>query len=264
MEHVTSTDGTPIAYDHLGTGPAVVIIGGGPTTRMVNTELAERLASRFTVINYDRRGHGDSGNTPPFTVDKEYADLAAVLTVAGEPARLVGSSGGAVIALEAAARGLSVARLALWEPSYVIDDDSRPPVPADYREQLERLIAAGRHGDAVTYFFRAAAALPEEFVAPMRTMPFWPAMEQIAPLLIHDAQVVGDFSIPVERLVALDVPTLVLDGGTTPWLSHTADAVADLVPGAKRQTLAGQPHNVDPAVLADAVRAFLADENGLP
>ena len=261
MEHVTSTDGTRITYDRLGTGPAVVIIGGGPTTRMANAELAERLSTRFCVLNYDRRGRGDSGNTPPFTVDKEYADLAAVLAVAGEPARLVGSSGGAVIALEAAARGLPVARLALWEPSYVVDD-SRPPVPKDYREQLERLVAEGRNGDAVAYFFRAAAALPEEFVAPMRTLPFWPAMEQLAPALVHDAQVVGDFRIPVERLAALDVPTLVLDGGTTPWLSHAAQAVADVVPRATRRTLAGQPHNVDPTTLADAVGAFLADENG--
>ena len=256
-ERLQSKDGTTIAYDRSGTGPSVVIVGGGPTDRSAHAQLAALLASRFTVFNYDRRGRGASGDTLPFAVERELEDLEVLIDAAGGSAGVFGSSGGAVVALEAASRRLSISKLALWEPPFVLaDEGSRPRPPADYAEQLVELVAAGQSGDAVELFFTQAAAMPAEFVAPMRQSPFWPAMEGLAPALVYDAAFVGDFSVPFDRAAGVDVPTLVIDGGTTPWLSNAARAVADAIPGAERRTLEGEPHNVAADAIAPVLEEF--------
>ncbi|MEU5939440.1 alpha/beta hydrolase [Micromonospora sp. NPDC047548] len=257
MNKVISKDGTPIAFDRQGDGPAIIMIGAGPTDRSANANLAELLAKEFTVFNYDRRGRGDSGDTAPYAADREFEDLEALITEAGGSAMVYGTSGGAIMALEAAARGLAISKLALWEPAYIVDD-SRPPVPADYRDRLVALLAEGRRGDMIELFFTDAVGMPVEFVTPMRGAPFWQAMEAVAPTLVYDATITGDFSMPTDRLASVAVPTVVIDGGTTPWLSTTAAAVAAALPHAQRRTLEGQPHNVDPSAILPALTEFLA------
>jgi alpha-beta hydrolase superfamily lysophospholipase len=161
QDSVTSSDGTTIVFDRAGDGPPVVIIGAGPTDRSENAPVADLLSAHFTVYNYDRRARGDSGDTAPFSVGREYDDLAAVIDSAGGSAFLYGTSGGAVIALEAVGRGLGAAKLALWEPPYVLDDEpSRPRPPADYEDRVAAAVAAGRPGDAVELFFSAAVGMP--------------------------------------------------------------------------------------------------------
>ncbi|MFI9557803.1 alpha/beta fold hydrolase [Nonomuraea endophytica] len=258
MSTVRSQDGTTIAYDRIGEGPALVIIGGGGATdRSVNAPLAGLLADSFTVYNYDRRGSGESGDTEPFTVERVYQDLDAVIREAGGQAYVFGSSGGGIIGLEAVLNGLPITRLAIWEAPYIVDD-SRPPVPADYLDRLIALREQGRRGDMVELFLTAAVGLPAEFVTPMRGMPMWPGMEKAAHTLIYDAMVVGDFSLSAERMAGVAIPALVLDGGTLPWATNSAEALAAALPAARRETLAGQPHNVDAAALAPALRAFFA------
>ena len=221
--------------------------------------MAQLLASHFTVYNFDRRGRGESGFTPPYAVEREVEDIAAILDAAGGSAFVYGTSGCAVLSLEAAARGLStrMKKLALWEPSYIVDD-SRPPVPQDYMEQLTRMLREGRRGDMVELFFTKAVGLPAEFVASMRQSPFWAAQEAFAPTLVYEAILMGngDFTLPKERIAKATAPTLVIDGGTIPWLSHTADAVADTLPNAQRRTIAGQPHNVDAEAIAPILVEF--------
>jgi pimeloyl-ACP methyl ester carboxylesterase len=255
VDTVVSQDGTAIAFDRAGDGPPVILVNAGPTDRTANAPLAGLLAPHFTVLNYDRRGRGDSGDTAPYAVDREYEDLEAIIDEAGGSADVFGSSGGGILALEAAARGLAIAKLAVWEPPYILDG-TRPPVPADYRQQLDKLQAAGRRGDMVELFLTQAVGMPAEFVAPVRQSPFWPSMEAVAPALIYDAMIVGDFSLPTARVAAIKVPTLVIDGGQTPWLSATAQAVAAALPDAQRRTLEGQPHNVDATALAPALTGF--------
>jgi pimeloyl-ACP methyl ester carboxylesterase len=250
LEKVTSTDGTPIAIARTGHGPALVIVGAGPTDRSANAPLAEVLSSSFTVFNYDRRGRGESGDTTPFSVDREFDDLAAV----------IGTSGGAAIALEAAARGLGTTMLALWEPPYIVDGEpTRLRPPTDYQAQLEAAVTAGRPGDAVELFFTLGIGWPAEWVAPMREMPSWPAMEALARPLVYDAAIMGDFRPPTRRLRTLDVPTLLIDGATVPWITSAVNLVARAIPGARRQTLTGQPHNVDAAVIAPALTEFFTE-----
>lgn len=132
---------------------------------------------------------------------------------------------------------------------------------ADYQQQLIALLAAGRRGDMVELFMTQAVGMPADFVASMRQAPFWSSMEQLAHALVYDAALIGDFSVPTERLAAVRAPTLVIGGGTTPWLSRTADAVAEAVPQARRHTLQGQPHNVAPAALAPALVEFFTGKS---
>jgi pimeloyl-ACP methyl ester carboxylesterase len=255
----TSRDGTTIAFDRLGDGPAVVIVGAGPTDRSANAAVAQLLADHFTVVNYDRRARGHSGDTQPYSVDREYDDLAAVIDAAGGAAMVYGTSGGGALALQAAARGLAVTRLAVWEPPYFLDDEPRRP-PADYHDRLAAAVAADRPGEAVELFFTVAVGLPDAFVEQLRGSPAWPAMERLGQALVYDAQVMGDFRVPADRLGKIRVPTLVIDGGETAWMSRTADEVARLLPDAQRRTLAGQPHNVDPAAIAPVLVEFFAEE----
>jgi alpha-beta hydrolase superfamily lysophospholipase len=261
MQTVTSQDGTPIAYERLGEGPAVILVGGVLGDHSQQAPLAALLAEHFTVFNFDRRGRGESGDTPPYTVEREVEDLAALITAAGGSACVYGTSGCAVLALEAAAHGLasSIKRLALWEPSYIVDD-SRPPVPHDYRERLIELLREGRRGDMIELFLTQAVGMPAAFVAPMRQAPFWAAQEAFAPTLISDATLMGDYSFPQERMARVTVQTLVIDGGQTLWLSHTAQVVADALPHAERRTIAGQPHNVEPHAIAPLLLEFFTEK----
>lgn len=253
MPAVTSSDGTEIVFDRSGDGPAVVIVGGVVGDRSQQAPLADLLAARFSVYNYDRRGHGESGFTAPYSAEREAEDLAAVIEHAGGAASVYATSGCTVIALQAVANGAPITKLALWEPPFIVDG-SRPPVPADYREQLEDLLAQDRRGDMVALFLTEAAGIPAQFVEQLRQAPFWGAQEAFAQTLIYDATMMRDYSIPATAASAR-VPTLVLDGATTPWLTSSADKLAGVLPDGRRDSLPGQQHNVE----ADALAPVLAD-----
>jgi pimeloyl-ACP methyl ester carboxylesterase len=257
MPTTTSKDGTTIAFDRLGDGPAVVLISGGPADRTSNAPLAELLADRFSVLNYDRRGRGESGDATDWTPDREYEDLAAVIAEAGGSAALIGNSGTGNIALEAAARGLPVTRLALWEPPYILEG-TRPPVPTDWGRRIDELVAAGRPGDALQYWMTDIIGVPAEFIEPIRNEPFWLAMEPNAHMLSRDADLLRDFSLPSERYAAITAPVLLLSGGSIPWLSQGLQALAEVLPNAELRTLPDQQHDISPDVLVAAVGDFLA------
>jgi len=262
MYHVTSKDGTTIAFDRPGEGPPVILVCGGSTARSANASLATLLAARFTVFNYDRRGRGASGDTPPYAVEREVEDLDAVIAAAGGSASVYGTSSGAALALEAAASGLAVTKLALWEPPFIVDD-SRPRPPADTATTYTELVSAGRRGDAVEFFMAKVVGLPAEFVAEARKSPWWPAQEALAHTLAYDATIMGDYSVPTERVASVAAPTLVIDGGASPaWMRNTAKAVADVLPAGQRHTLMGQEHNVAPDALAPVLEKFFAGRNG--
>jgi hypothetical protein len=144
-------------------------------------------------------------------------------------------------------------KLAVWEPPYILEG-SRPPVPQDYQERLDQLLAEGRRGDMIELWMTQAVGMPSEFVAQLRQAPFWPAQEAFAHTLVYDTILTGDFSLPTERLARIAVETIVIDGGTTPWLRQAADAVAAAIPDARRSTIAGQPHNVADAAMAPVLQ----------
>lgn len=258
MNTVSSADGTQIAYDRLGAGPAVILVCGGSVDRMSNAPLAALLAQNFTVHNYDRRGRGDSGDAPEYAIERELEDLDALFAAAGGSACLYGTSSGAALALLAAAAGRPIVRLALWEPPYIVAD-SRPRPPADTASVYRALVAEGRRGDAAEYFMAQVVGLPPKFVEQAKQSPWWPAHEKLAHTLAYDATVMGDYSLPTDAIASVRVPTLVLDGGEAPgWMQLTARTVAGLLPDGRHGTLAGQQHNVDPAALAPALAEFFS------
>lgn len=236
----------------------MALVAGAAVDRSSDAPLAELLAADFTVFNIDRRGRGDSGDTPPYAVERELEDIAAVLEEAGGSANLYGHSGGAALALQAVASGLPVRRLALWEPPYILDETKRPP--ADQVEQLETMIAEGRRGDAAAYFLREVVRAPAEFVAQARTQPWWAGQEALAHTLAYDARILGDYALPTGRAESVRVPTLVLAGGVDfPWMRDTAQALANALPNGEVRFLDGQGHaDVAPTVLAPALKEFFA------
>ena len=255
METVTSKDGTTIAFDRLGEGPPVVLVCGGSVDRMSNAGLAQHLAESLTVLNYDRRGRGDSGDTLPYAIEREVEDIEAVMGAVGGSAHLWGSSSGAALALIAAASDVPVEKLALWEPPFIPEGFPKPP--EDQVEQYETMVAEGRRGDAVEFFMSKVVGMPAEVVAGARSQPWWGGTETLAHTLAYDARIMGDYNIPAERAATVKVPTLVIAGGADfPWMRQTAQDLADALPDGQVRILDGQGHDVDPAVLAPTLATF--------
>ena len=269
MHTVQSSDGTTIGYDLKGTGPAIILVGGAFQHRAIDpptVALADLLARDFTVVHYDRRGRGDSARydsgTAPYSTEREIEDLAALLKEAGGTAFLFGNSSGALLALDAAARGLAVPKVAIYEAPVIVDQ-GRPPVPADYLTTLAGLASTGRRADAVEYFLTQGVGVPAMMVAGMRQAPVWAAFEAVAHTLPYDAAFCeGTMSggpLPAGRWAGVAAPVLVIDGGASqPWVGAGAQALADVLPDARRQTLDGQDHAVDPKALAPVLREFFA------
>ena len=260
MNTTRSQDGTTIAFDLIGEGPPIVLIGGAFQHRAIDgstPRLAALLAPEFAVCAYDRRGRGDSGDTLPSAVDREVEDLAAVIDDLGGSASVFGMSSGGALALEAAAAGVAIDRIAVYEVPYMVSRDGRRP-PADHRERLAEL-AASDPGGAVDYFLGQVIGMPAEVVGPMREAPVWGALEGVATTLPYDAAIMGDYSLPARRLIRLDVPTLVLNGERTdPRLRAAARALWAVLPDVEHRVLAGQTHEVAPDALAPALRDFFA------
>jgi pimeloyl-ACP methyl ester carboxylesterase len=263
MNRVTSKDGTSIAYDRQGSGPTVILVGGAFVDRSYNTPLATELAARFSVHNYDRRARGDSGDTLPYALERELEDLQALIAEAGGSAHLYGESSGGALALEAAAAGLAVDKLAVYEVPYDMAEDG-PQRQREYVRELEGLLAEGRRGDAAALFMRTAGAT-EEMIAGARSSPVWPGLEAIAPTLAYDAACMSDGQPPTARLATITRPTLVATGGASPdsfvggggdFFDRAADAIAASIPQAQRQTIAGQTHMVEPKALTPVLERF--------
>jgi pimeloyl-ACP methyl ester carboxylesterase len=256
---VTSRDGTTIAFDRSGEGPPLIVVVGAFNDRSTGAPLAAHLAPHFTVYTYDRRGRGASGDTAPYAVEREVEDLEALIAEAGGSSSVFGYSSGAVLSLTAAARGLAITKLALYEAPFVVDD-SRPRPPADLAAQIAALVSSGRRGDAVELFQTKGVGIPVEVVAQLRQAPFRPALEDIAHTLVYDATITGDLSLPTDLVASVTVPTLVMTGGESPeWMRHAAQAVADALPDARHRTLDGQTHDIVSAVMAPVLAEFFAE-----
>ena len=259
MSQVRSNDGTTIAYERLGRGPALVLVDGALCSRAFgpSAKLAGLLGQYFTVYRYDRRGRGQSGDTGPYSPAREVEDIAALIDEAGGAASLLGLSSGGALALEAAASGLRIDKVAVYEPPYV--DEAGEGGGPGHEAQLQRFLASGNRGRAVTYFMKDMVGAPAPLVVMMRLMPWiWRKLEAAAHTLPYDARVMTEFRIPRARLASIATPTLVMNGAKTdPRLKGAARAIAETVAGAQHRELAGQTHNVKPDVLTPAVVEFL-------
>ena len=258
MRTVISKDGTPIAFDQSGQGPALILVAGALTTRADWVPLAACLAPHFSVFAYDRRGRGESGDTAPYAVEREVEDLDALLTEAGGSAFVFGHSSGAALALEAAVQlGEKVTKLAMYEAPYNDEREAKLAWRA-YIQQLTELLAAGRRGDAVALFMKYVG-MPAEQIENMRHAPAWPMLEAIAPTLAYDhTSILGqDAAVPIERAAHVLAPTLVMNGGASyPFMYETALKLSKAMPHAQLRTLEGQSHGPADDVLAPALQEF--------
>jgi pimeloyl-ACP methyl ester carboxylesterase len=160
---VTSRDGTSIAFERSGAGPALIMVDAAGNYRDFRPlrPPVELLAAHFTVYVYDRRGRGASTDTPPYAVEREVEDLAALLADAGGSAYVYGMSSGSLLALHAAASGLAIPKLALFEPPMGAEEDR--PAELAFTAELTELVAAGRRREAVELFHRGC--VPDEIIA---------------------------------------------------------------------------------------------------
>jgi pimeloyl-ACP methyl ester carboxylesterase len=266
MSTVTSKDGTSIAYERMGSGPALILVDGAMCSRAFGPmpNLAALLAKHFTVYLYDRRGRGESGDTAPYAKQREIEDIEALIQTAGGAAFVLGASSGAALALEAAASGLNITKVIAYEPPFMVDDSGRNK-NANHEARLRELIAAGRRGAAIKYFMRDMVGLPAPFVFIMPLMRgMWRKLEAVAHTLPYDAAIMGDWSVPTRRFAAIATPTLAIDGEKSDRrLRRAVAAVTEAVPKAQRRTLEGQTHNVNAAVLAPVAVEFFADAGAL-
>jgi len=260
MNQVTSKDGTEIAYEKSGDGPALILVDGALCYRSFGPmrELAKLLSPHFTVYAYDRRGRGESTNSKPYAVEREVEDIAALIQEAGGSAFVYGISSGGCLALEAAARlGDQIRKLAIYEAPYNSDTAFRKQWK-EYRQKLSEALAADRRGDAVVLFMNLVGT-PSEMVDGMRNSPVWPMFEFVAPTLAYDAAAMGDDrSVPVKRAAEVVSPSLVMNGTVIPFMLDTATALTEAIPHAQHQTLEGQPHDVDLKVLAPILIEFFS------
>lgn len=263
MNRTRSKDGTQIAFDRVGQGrSAVVLVGGALSDRKAAGTVAAMLAPYYSVFTYDRRGRGDSGDTQPYAVEREIEDIAALIGEAGGSAFAMGGSSGAVLALKAAAAGVGISKLAMYEPPFILDS-SRTPLPPTYTADLAEMASAGRRGDAVEYFMIHGVGVPREAVAQMRQSPMWSGLEGMAHTLPYDGMVMGDtmFGGPaaLDRWSSMSVPTLVMDGGASPpWLRNAARMLSEVLPNSQYLTLEGQTHAVAPEALVPVLEEFFA------
>lgn len=263
MSTVTSKDGTAIAFDTVGEGPPLILVDGALCYRASGPSgpLSAQLADRFTVITYDRRGRGESGDTEPYALEREVEDIQALVESAGGSAYVYGISSGGVLALEAANRVPGITKLAVYEAPFIVDD-SRPPLAYDYVPRVHGFIASDRRGDAVRLFMRQVG-VPGFVVALMRFMPAWSKLKGVAHTLPYDAAAMGDTQsgkpLPADRWSRVRVPTLAVVGGKSPeWMHRGMQALGDVLPDARPHTLEGQNHMVKAKALAPVLAKFFA------
>jgi len=259
MEKVTSKDGTQIAYDRQGTGPALLLVDGALCYRSFGPMpgLAQLLAPHFSVYYYDRRGRGDSGDMKPYAVEHEVEDIEAVIDAAGGSAYICGLSSGAALALESAIKlNGKIKKLAMYEAPYAADAEAQPAWN-DYDSKLAKLLAEGRRGDAVVLFMTVVGT-PSEMIDGMRQAPVWPMFEAVAPTLAYDAAVLGKGHVaPVERAATVTIPALVMNGDASfPFMYDIAQALSKAMPNAQLRTLEGQRHDVNLEVFAPVLVEF--------
>jgi pimeloyl-ACP methyl ester carboxylesterase len=257
---VLSQDGTAIAFDRRGHGPAVILVDGALCYRGMGPSgpLAELLARQFTVFTYDRRGRGESGDTAPYAVEREVEDIAALLSEAGGTAFVWGTSSGAALALEATNRLRGIEKLALYEAPFIVDDSRS--TTQDGWTRIGAAVAADRRSDAVKLFMKTVG-VPDIFIALMRFMPAWSKLKGVAHTLPYDGALVQENQkgapLPAGRWASVTVPTLVMDGGKSPaWMRNANRALASVLPNARHRTLEGQTHMLNAKVHAPVLMEF--------
>ncbi len=255
MRKVVSRDGTTIAYERAGDGPPIVLLNGAFRDHTIFDQLVPELTASCTTYAYDRRGRGESGDSPDYSVSREIEDLAAVIDEAGGQAVVFAGSCGANLALKAVLAGVPITRLALHEPFFRVPGYPKPP--ADFTPVLTGLLAGGQHDQAVEYFLANLVGLPPEVIADWRQGPLWATNVANCHTLLYDTAICGDFDVPVQRLATVGTPALVVNSDhTSDWMRAAAQATAAALPNGRAMQLPGSWHRIDMDILGPVLAEF--------
>jgi pimeloyl-ACP methyl ester carboxylesterase len=262
--HIKSKDGTRIAFDKTGRGPAIIIVNGALSYRAVydDKSLVSALSKDFTIYTYDRRGRGESTDTKPYNVEREIEDIEALIEDAGGSARLYGVSSGAALSLLASARlGKSkIPQLVLYEPPYGTDSEKKKQDFADQRKRIDELITTGNRGDAMSFHFTAIGTPPEALDS-LRKSREWPLMESVEHTLAYDYAILDDGAIPVDAAKKATMPALVMNGEKSfGFMSEAAKNLSKVMPNVQWKTLKGQTHHPSPEMLAPVLKGFFKQD----
>lgn len=252
MNTTTSMDGTVLAIDTTGTGPALVIAAGAFCDRQSKKGLAALLSERFTVHEYDRRGRGDSGPLGEISVEREIEDLAAVAARTGEEPFIFGDSSGGALAIAAASAGVGFRKIAVYEPPFTPGPDSA------FAEQLASLVAAGDRSRAVELFLELMGT-PAQAIQGMKEGPYWGHLEALAHTLPIDIKLCNEGLIPEGELARIKTPLLAIAGSTSPWATEVITRIADCTPQGESLVLGGHGHAVPDDVLSHVLSTFFED-----
>jgi pimeloyl-ACP methyl ester carboxylesterase len=264
METVTSADGTPIAYDRYGDGPALILVNGALGYRKFKAfqKIADALSEHCTVINYDRRGRGDSGEAGPPSVEHEVQDIGALVDAVGGSASLFGFSSGAALALRAAAAGVAVDKLIAYEAPFKTDRDAKHPAD-DYGTRLYELVEDGDSAGAARHFMRNAVGLPAPAVAVMSLVPMFKRFAANGLTLPFDYEALGDHnmhgaSLDPDEWATVTCPALVAYGSkTAPVLKQASIDLASVLPNATLREVAGENHGLKAPASVSLVQGFV-------
>jgi pimeloyl-ACP methyl ester carboxylesterase len=263
MPFVTSKDGTQIAYETMGSGTAVILVDGALCYRAFGPSkpLAEELKDRFTVYIYDRRGRGESGDTPPYATEREVEDLQAIIEAAGGSVMLYGISSGGALALETANRMPAVSKVFVYEAPF-ITDTSRKLAPG-YVERMNELVSTGNRGGALKHFMRTGVGVPAFVVFMMQFMPMWKQLKEVAPTLVYDTALTAPMqasrTIPRGTWGKLTQPAMIVGGTKSDaWMRNAQKAIASALPNARHGELEGENHMVKPTSIAPMIKEFFA------
>ena len=252
---VISNDGTAIAFETAGAGPALLIVGGALADHQFYVPLANELAHEYRVYNFDRRGRGHSGDTDPYSVEREIEDVGTLLAAANAPVLVYGHSAGAALALRAAAAGVPIAKLALADPPFTPRDEQAEAAKAEYAAQAAHIQALHDQGDyrgSAAYFLQDLGMSDEEVEA-MFQSPAGEGMIGCARALPYDYAMLGDGLVPTDLAAKVTIPTLILAAAGMP---QTAQALVDAMPNARFQAMETSTHELPPAEIANGVRRF--------
>jgi len=258
MSKVISKDGTSIAYSKTGNGSTVIIVDGALCSRAFGptSKLAPLLANNFSVVNYDRRGRNESGDTTPYSVEREIEDIEALINETGSSAYIIGFSSGAALAFRAVASGLPIKKLAMYEAPYVMNMGGHNP-PADTAAQLKQLIASGQRAAAIKFFMKDMVGLPGIIPFIMSLTPMWKKLKAVAHTIPYDAAILDGFTIPTALAAKINIPTLVLNGSKSPVsLKNASKKLAEAIPHAQSKSLEGQTHDVSMKAIAPELINF--------
>jgi len=253
VQTVSSEDGTTIAYEQVGIGRPLILVGGALNNRQSPAPLASLLAPHFSVVTYDRRGRGESTDTPPYAVEREVQDLAALVAALGGSALIYGHSSGGILALEAAAAGVAFQKIAVYEPPYQTADGADEGWQI-FADRLQSLVDQGDPGQAVEAFIRHTGA---DFDPRMKQSPWWPSMLTLAHSLPYDITLTADGQVPIERFSRISMPVLALYGGNSPeWAQASSGAVSVAVRDGRQDVVPNQDHGVAPDAVAPLLIGF--------